>query len=292
MFALLANGIVDLLASLQGKIDIFETHRQIQIVEIKNIIKDIIEITIKNDEKQIEMITDISKLTKYIAEMSIENDKKQLELIKDLMKNVEILKEKQILTERELKVSKSLKSENVKRFKKANLLIYNTTVGTSGSGTHIKIKNENYILTASHLIDEPDDFIYGILDNGDWQSMKLIKINRKKDLALFKIYNLEHYSYLEISDEIPEQGDKITVIGNPAGLIDVITDGIIAKIEKEGYLFTNQIFFGSSGGAILYKDKIIGVVTQFRTLFQIPVFVNYGFGCKLEMINEFLEDLK
>ena len=181
--------------------------------------------------------------------------------------------------------------KNVEKYKKANLLIYNATANFSGSGTHIKIKNKDYILTASHLIENPDDFIWGILDNGDWHPLELTKINKEKDLILFRVFGLECHPYLEISDESPKEGSKIIVIGNPDDMKDVITDGIISKVGRKGYLFTNIIYFGNSGGAILYKGKIIGVVSEFRCYFQIPIFVNYGFGCKLEMIKDFLEDV-
>ena len=270
LFAFLAHNIIYLLSSLQGKIDIFEAQRHAQVLEIKKAVIETMKITIDNDEKQIEMIKDVSKLTKYVTEMSIANDEKQLKLIEDIIKNVKTLKTKVTLMERKLQASKSIDLKNVEKYKKANLLIYNATANFSGSGTHIKIKNKDYILTASHLIENPDDFIWGILDNGDWHPLELTKINKEKDLILFRVFGLECHPYLEISDESPKEGSKIIV---------------------KGYLFTNIIYFGNSGGAILYKGKIIGVVSEFRCYFQIPIFVNYGFGCKLEMIKDFLEDV-
>ena len=291
LFAFLAHNIIYLLSSLQGKIDIFEAQRHAQVLEIKKAVIETMKITIDNDEKQIEMIKDVSKLTKYVTEMSITNDEKQLKLIEDIIKNVKTLKAKVTLMERKLQASKSIDLKNVEKYKKANLLIYNATSNFSGSGTHIKIKNKDYILTASHLIENPDDFIWGILDNGDWHPLELTKINKEKDLILFRVFGLECHPYLEISDESPKEGSKIIVIGNPDDMKDVITDGIISKVGRKGYLFTNIIYFGNSGGAILYKGKIIGVVSEFRCYFQIPIFVNYGFGCKLEMIKDFLEDV-
>ena len=181
--------------------------------------------------------------------------------------------------------------------KQANVLIHNLTIGVTGSGTHIKINGQSYILTVAHLTDYQDDELIAVLDNEEEYSLFLIKIDVDNDLALYKI-NLEiDLPYIEIADEFPEEGSEIIVIGNPAGLTDVITNGVIAKIEEENYFVTNIAYKGNSGGAILYNSKLIGILSRvgifrYQRYNRPPLLVNYGWSVRFESIKEFLEGVE
>jgi len=186
---------------------------------------------------------------------------------------------------------KTVDIPEIEKLKKANVLIENVTIKRCGSGTHIKIDKKSYILTCAHLIKENNNIINAKLDNGDTHPLQLLKKNKELDLALFKIWAVGDLPYLEISDEEPKEGSEVTVIGNPNAIVDVVTDGIISHIDDKGYTITNTIFFGSSGGCVIYKNRIIGVVTQFRIFFNPPVIANYGYAIKLSIIQEFLKGL-
>ena len=51
---------------------------------------------------------------------------------------------------------------------------------------------------------------------------------------------------------------------------------------------TNKIFYGNSGGAIVYRNRLIGVVTEFRMGLDFPMIVNYAYAVDLETVKEFL----
>lgn len=251
-----------LISILQNKIEIYEIYKQQELKKLKE--------TIKN-----------------MADLVIKNDKNQLELVEDVNKN---LKEIQSQIENELKTKKQIDLSNVEDIKKANIIVYNTTMGANASGSHIVIKGKHYILTCAHLVENEKDFVWGVLDEGIWHPLGLAKINRKRDLALFKIFMVEDLPYLEISDKFPVEGSEVVVIGNPIGLKDVITEGIIAKVKDKLYILTNKIYFGSSGGAVLYKGKMVGVVNQIVVYSNFSeVFVNYTYSVNLETIKEFLK---
>jgi hypothetical protein len=76
----------------------------------------------------------------------------------------------------------------------------------------------------------------------------------------------------------------------------MITDGIIAQIDKSNYIVTNKVYFGNSGGALIYDGKIVGVLSQIAAFTQITpwgiVAQNYGIVVKLEHILTFLKDVK
>jgi len=182
--------------------------------------------------------------------------------------------------------------KDVDNIKKANLLIVNITRNYGGSGSHIKINNKSYVLTCAHLVKNEDDKIMAKDDNGVKYPLELIKIDKVKDLALFQIWNTEHIPYLEISKRYPKEGSKVIVIGNPSRMTDVITDGIIAKIDEYTHLTTNKIYRGNSGGAVLYRGKILGIASQFLYYYSPPIIVSYCRAINLNTIEEFLKEIK
>jgi len=271
---LLFDNAMEVLFQIDRKLEIYHLQQQLQIREIMEFMKKGFDITIENDIKQLQL------------------DKGLIILLDSMTYNIEALKEHSQRIERRLQATKMIDIKNAEQIKQANVLIGNTTQNIGGSGTHIRINEESYILTCAHLIVENEDTMIAILDNGDIHPLQLAKINKNTDLALFRIFGTEHLSYFEISDVEPKEGSEIIIIGNPDNMTDVITEGTIAKIHKDKYVFTNLMFYGNSGGAMLYKGKVVGIVNQLGVMFEIPVFVNYGYAIKLETIKDFLGDVK
>jgi S1-C subfamily serine protease len=210
------------------------------------------------------------------------------ERIIDLEKAIENLRDS-------IEERKAIDLENVDTIKQANLFIVNVTQGYSGSGTHVKINGKSYILTCAHLFKEKGDRIVAKDDNGFYHFTEIIKINESMDLMLLETGTLEDIPYLEISEILPEEGSEVIVIGNPSGLVNMITDGIISQIDKIHYIITNKIYFGNSGGALIYKGKVIGVVSQIAAFSNITPFgvvaQNYGIVVKLEHVKTFLGEI-
>ena len=190
---------------------------------------------------------------------------------------------------------KSIDLTKVNQIKEANLLIINATAGFMGSGTHIKLNNKSYILTCAHLLIDKEDKIVAQDDNGYYHFTEVVKVNEDMDLMLLETTTIDKLAYLEISDIFPAQGSEVLVIGNPSGLLNMITDGIISQIEKTYYIITNKIYFGNSGGALIYRGKVVGVISQIATFSHFTlsgvVAQNYGIVVKLEHIKTFLGDL-
>ena len=264
-FTSIIKNIGFLISTLQNKIEIYEEYR---LSEIELLIK--------------------------LMEYLIKNDRSQTDLLKDITKDIEKL-DKNLLEFREnLRKKKAIDLDNVKKIKQANITIYNTVESIAASGSHIKIKGKDYILTCGHIIENEKDFIWGVLDNNSWHPLELVKLDIERDMSLFRIYEVGDLPYLEISNESPKEGSEVVIIGNPEQLTDVITDGVISKIEEYNYILTNKIYFGNSGGAILYKGKIVGVVNSILVHFRTspPTFVNYSRGSNLESVKEFLKGIE
>ena len=197
---------------------------------------------------------------------------------------------------------------------KANLNIINYTQGTSGSGTLIKIKDKFYVLTAAHMIGTDNDILFAednIAKKG--YILSIVKYNRWNDLAILKIKlkkddPLKYYA-LEIGTESPQIGEIIYVIGNPDSYEDILTSGVVVKRGRTFSLISAPIYFGNSGGAVIYKGKLVGIVSALSIRLSIrflepdtelwwfeksiPYFIDSTFGIivNLEIIKEFLEDV-
>lgn len=263
VFVLVSSSMFDLMI-LEFKREM-ELHKYVweqEIRELNSALTKAIDSVTQNDKKQIKIDRnqqkEIRNLTKVLLElerMINKNDEKQLELVKSIKDTIKNLENQQTEIENKLEETKKIDLENVEDIKQANLVIYNTSVGSQGSGSHIKIGDNYYVLTCMHMLRTKKDFIWSIDDNNTWRPLELIKIDTKNDLALFRIYMTEDLSYLEISANYPKAGSEIVVIGNPDDYEDILTDGIITKITKDEYKFTNIVYFGNSGGLYYIKEK-------------------------------------
>lgn len=263
-----------MLAHMERRIELHELQHDIEIQDILDLLKKGLAISYENDRNQI-----------ILDNAIVDNMKK-------LTENTDTLKRIQEQIQQALSSYQTIDAKLSAQLQEANVLINNMTYGRAGSGTHIKIDGNSYILTCAHLLKNLDDLVLALLDNGDMCPLKLVKINKDKDLALFKIYN-SNFASIEIGTEAPTPGSQILVIGNPDSMTDIITDGIISTVLPEGYLFTNIIYFGNSGGAMTYKNKLVGVVSQIRVYNEfLGIMLIYGFAVKLEDIKEFLGDTK
>ena len=209
--------------------------------------------------------------------------------------NEEILKTIADLEENQEEIVKKIQEtqtdvENADIYQQANFVLCNLSAGYSGSGTHIRIANKDYILTCAHLIKNPDD-IFRALTEEDELVINLVDYDVNMDLALFRVSKIiKNIPALEIAEIAPDIGSEVIVVGNPSLYEDIVTNGVIAKKEKRTIIITNKVYSGNSGGAVIYKGKIIGVLVQTLVMQRFPLMQNYGVAVNLKTIHRFLED--
>lgn len=218
-----------------------------------------------------------------IAQTTSDVDKLQFEADKVLFEAIEYVAS---ITHKE-------KVADIDKIKEANLLIVNVTRGCLGAGTHIKIENKDYVLSVAHLVDTKDDFIGAIDDHGNKYVLSVVKIDKNTDLALFRIMKAcPDLPYLEVAEVDVEAGTEVILIGNPDGECDIVSEGVIAKVDADHYTITNLCYFGNSGGPLIYQGKVIGVASQLSVKAEHPpVYVNYGLCVKTSVIRNFLKGI-
>ncbi len=153
-------------------------------------------------------------------------------------------------------------------------------------GTGVIIDEDGFILTNLHVVQNASKIIVK-LSNGKEYKAKVIGIDSKTDLALIKIDTKDKLPIPPIgnSDEI-EVGDWAIAIGNPFGLNETYTVGVISAKGRSGivgdssryenYIQTDApINPGNSGGALVnIQGQLIGINTAIAT----PSGGNVGIG--------------
>jgi serine protease Do/serine protease DegQ len=138
-----------------------------------------------------------------------------------------------------------------------------------GSGVIVDAKN-GYVITNNHVIDKADE-ITVLLNDGRKLEGKLVGADPDSDLAVVKVKEdgLTALSFAD-SDEL-RVGDFVVAIGNPFGLGQTATSGIVSALGRSGlgiegyedFIQTDaSINPGNSGGALVnLRGELVGINT-------------------------------
>ncbi|MCI8587714.1 MAG: trypsin-like serine protease [Clostridia bacterium] len=153
---------------------------------------------------------------------------------------------------------------------------------STASGSGIIISSDGYIVTNNHVVDASSSSYYNVseaknvkvklYDDETVYDAKIVGKDAKTDLAVLKIdaQNLQPAEFANSSEV--QIGEFVMAVGNPLGLENSITDGIISAINREvsssdGTVYTciqtnAAINSGNSGGALVNSEgKVIGINT-------------------------------
>lgn len=131
----------------------------------------------------------------------------------------------------------------------------------SGTGSGVVISEDGYIVTNAHVLDAEGFHAVHTVDDKVYDA-KVIGRDSKTDIAIIKINNANlQPAILGDSDEAIV-GEQVIAVGNPAGLSNTVTDGIISAVNRKvrsdstGFemncIQTNaDISPGNSGGALV-----------------------------------------
>ncbi|OAI07511.1 serine endoprotease DegQ [Methylomonas methanica] len=151
-----------------------------------------------------------------------------------------------------------------------------------GSGVIID-KDQGYVLTNNHVIDKADK-ITVTLSDGRQLNAKLLGTDPEADVAVIQI-PADNLSALKIADSSQlKVGDFVVAIGNPFGLGQTVTSGIVSALGRSGlgiegyedFIQTDaSINPGNSGGALVnLRGEFVGM----NTAILAPTGGNVGIG--------------
>ncbi len=137
------------------------------------------------------------------------------------------------------------------------------------TGSGVVFPYNNVIVTNYHVVAD-EGFTFEVLtDRGETIPIhSVIAYDEAKDLAILELADTTDITPLVLGNSSKlKHGNKISTIGSPLGLINMVSEGIISGFIAENsstYIqFTAPISNGSSGGALLNnKGELIGIVSS------------------------------
>ena len=166
-----------------------------------------------------------------------------------------------------------------------------------GSGVVVDGKN-GYIVTNHHVIDGADEISVNLHD-GRTLKATLVGSDPETDIAVLKVDNGELVSLPMSNSDQLRVGDFVVAIGNPFGLGQTVTSGIVSALGRSGlgiegfedFIQTDaSINPGNSGGALVnLRGELVGINTAI--LSKSGGNVGIGFAIPINMVGEIMAQL-
>lgn len=168
---------------------------------------------------------------------------------------------------------------------------------SAGSGVIVDAE-KGYVLTNAHVVDGADEVELTLTD-GRTLTAEVIGIDREVDLAVVKV-EADNLTDIPIADSTHlNVGDFVVAIGNPFGLGQTVTSGIVSALGRTGlgiegyenFIQTDaSINPGNSGGALVnLRGELVGI----NTAIIAPAGGNVGIGFAIptEMASNVMQQL-
>ena len=169
----------------------------------------------------------------------------------------------------------------------------------AAAGSGVIISADGYIVTNNHVVDGADELTVSLNEGSKEFSARVIGADKTTDLALIKIDG-KNLPAIQIanSDDV-KVGEWVLAVGNPLGLNNTVTAGIISAKARtlgangvESFIQTDAaINQGNSGGALVNtRGELVGI----NAMLASPTGSNigYGFAIPTSIMNKVVDDLK
>ncbi len=139
-------------------------------------------------------------------------------------------------------------------------------------GSGVLVDASGLIVTNNHVIEGADEVKVSLADKREFEATLVLK-DPRTDLAVLRIKNArERFPALEFADSDALQvGDVVLAVGNPFGVGQTVTHGIVSALARTQIGVTDYQFFiqtdaainpGNSGGALVdLTGKLVGINT-------------------------------
>lgn len=138
-------------------------------------------------------------------------------------------------------------------------------------GSGVIISPDGYILTANHVVDGADEIKVAINSSKKELIAKVIGKDKPTDVAVLKIEARDLPAVTLADSDQLEVGDIVLAIGNPFGVGQTVTMGIVSALGRSGLGFNGYENFiqtdaainpGNSGGALVDAEgRLVGINT-------------------------------
>ena len=168
-----------------------------------------------------------------------------------------------------------------------------------GLGSGVIVRADGYVLTNHHVIDGADDITVELPSRRSY-SAKVIGSDPPSDLAVLKVDASDMPALAFGNSDEARVGDIVLALGNPLGIGQTVTAGIISAKSRstglsdgsfEDFLQTDApINQGNSGGALVNTaGLLVGINSQI--LSPTGVNIGIGFAVPVNMARNVMEQL-
>jgi serine protease Do len=168
-------------------------------------------------------------------------------------------------------------------------------------GSGVIVDADGLIVTNYHVIKGGEQFRVALADRREFEA-KVVMADERTDLAVLKIdTKSEKLPFLTFKDsDTVEVGDLVLAIGNPFGVGQTVTTGIVSALARTHVGVSDYQFFiqtdaainpGNSGGALVTTDgKVIGINSAIYS--QTGGSVGIGFAIPSNMVKLVVESAR
>lgn len=175
---------------------------------------------------------------------------------------------------------------------------YNNVIPRKGQGSGFIFDKRGYIFTNEHVIDNADEITVTLADGRKYKA-KVVGMDREFDVAILKIDVKDDLPVIKLGDSSKtEVGEWVIAIGNPFGLEQTVTVGVISALGRnlavsKEHIYTDLIQTdasinpGNSGGPLInMKGEAIGINSAI-----IPYGQGLGFAIPINRVKRIFNDI-
>lgn len=166
-----------------------------------------------------------------------------------------------------------------------------------GSGVIVDARR-GLVVTNNHVIANADQIMVRLNDEREFEAT-LVGADPETDVAVVQIKGTDLIALPIANSDHLRVGDYVVAIGNPFGLGQTVTSGIVSALARSGLGITGyedliqtdaSINPGNSGGALVnLKGELVGINTAIYS--QSGGNIGIGFAIPINMVNQVTEQL-
>ncbi len=167
-----------------------------------------------------------------------------------------------------------------------------------GLGSGVLVSPDGLIVTNAHVVNGADRIKVTLLDRRSFIA-SVVGVDEKTDLAVLRV-DATNLPWVPLGDSsVLRAGELVLAVGNPFGLNQTVTMGIISGVGRQGVGITDYEDFiqtdaainpGNSGGAMVNTHgELIGVNTAIFT--QSGGYEGIGFAIPTDLVKSVMDSL-
>lgn len=167
--------------------------------------------------------------------------------------------------------------ELYQKVKSSVYLIYTLKSDGISQGSAFVINKEGVAVSNYHVFESASEAIAINENNQKFQINEILSYNKELDYVIFRLNTFTELPFVQIANALPAVGEKCFAVGNPEGLTQTLSMGVISSYRDELKMIqTNtEITHGSSGGPLFNSfGEVIGITTMGRNQANLNFAIN------------------